>query len=255
MKEKRIEIDIQPVCLKVLSGEEISRYHELEQYRGVSFCDAVRLSSQGKGLLVTPDSIEVCGWAPYVLGLKEPIDEFSLSLEPRLSWPVAGLCLVPMSLFEGIPDVVIVRGRREVLDEVIRLIGADEVQRRYHGMIGKSALGLHGKAKVRVFLGKSANKALSRLRELDWFTRLTHFLFRSGRITSIFEKATKNAFADMSICRNSTVIPILEDAVNISFFCVGGITWGGNNPNYLTAGFPGRLAPVLREILEFPSDD
>ena len=46
------------------------------------------------------------------------------------------------------------------------------------------------------------------------------------------------AMADMSVCRNSTVIPLLSGQVNVSFFCTGGITWGRNHPQYLTSGWP-----------------
>jgi hypothetical protein len=47
--------------------------------------------------------------------------------------------------------------------------------------------------------------------------------------------------SDMSICRNSTAIPLLTGRANVSFFCSGGITWGRNSPDHLTSGWPWHL--------------
>jgi hypothetical protein len=56
----------------------------------------------------------------------------------------------------------------------------------------------------------------------------------------------------MSVCRNSTVIPFLEDAGNISFFCTGGIAWGCNPPDFLTSGFPYGMIEKVIDRLDFP---
>jgi hypothetical protein len=42
----------------------------------------------------------------------------------------------------------------------------------------------------------------------------------------------------MSVCRNSSVVPLLSGRVNVSFFCTGGITWGRNQADHLTSGWP-----------------
>jgi hypothetical protein len=49
----------------------------------------------------------------------------------------------------------------------------------------------------------------------------------------------------MSVCRNSTVIPLLTGRVNVSFFCSGGITWGRNQPDHLTSGWPWAVYAAL----------
>jgi len=51
-------------------------------------------------------------------------------------------------------------------------------------------------------------------------------------------EAWTRTLADMSVCRNSTVVPLLVGRVNVSFFCTGGITWGRNDPDHLTSGWP-----------------
>jgi uncharacterized protein (DUF169 family) len=66
------------------------------------------------------------------------------------------------------------------------------------------------------------------------------------------ERIIKNTMGDMSVCRNSTVIPYLENAANVSFFCTGGIAWGGNEPSHLTSGIPCELFDKIYERLEFP---
>ncbi len=71
-------------------------------------------------------------------------------------------------------------------------------------------------------------------------------------LTSALELLLKRTVADMSMCRNSTVIPLMEDAGNVSFFCVGGISWGGNLPANMTSGFPYKLIEGVHDRLEYP---
>ncbi len=60
---------------------------------GVSYCDAVRRAGQGEALRLVPGSVQVCRWAPVVLGLKEPQGRFEEGLEPRLAFPNGGLAV------------------------------------------------------------------------------------------------------------------------------------------------------------------
>jgi uncharacterized protein (DUF169 family) len=218
------------------------------EYCGVSYCDAVRRATAGEEVLVRPGSIEVCRWSPVVLGLKSPESEFEKSLEPHLESPVAGIYVAPLSRFsEGVePDVVIVRGRPAQLKKLAAEIGEGTLQDRYRGRIGWSALGVGEKGlSWRVMLVHALNYSLSLLIRLRFVDELTRKLFRRESVSKAFEKAAKNAVADMSMCRNSTALPYVEDAGNISFFCTGGVTWGGNSPKDMTAGFPYRLIKPL----------
>jgi hypothetical protein len=66
----------------------------------------------------------------------------------------------------------------------------------------------------------------------------TYWLFRSHLVTAGFDAVISRTLADMSVCRNSTAIPLLSGRTNLSFFCTGGITWGRNRPDEITSGWP-----------------
>lgn len=237
-----------PVGVKILRGTT-GGFEGVEAYSGVSYCDAVRSASEGRELLLEPGCIEVCKWSPVVLGLKEPENGFEMGLEPRLEAKVAGVYLARLDMFlEGVePDVVIVRGRPERIIELAGMIGDGAFQRRYRGEIYRTALGVgDGSVSWRAALSKATNHVLSWLKRSEWFDASTRRAFRSQRVTVALEKLIKRTMTSMSVCRNSTVIPLVEDAGNMSYFCTGGVTWGGNDPAYVTAGFPYRkIAPYL----------
>ena len=67
---------------------------------------------------------------------------------------------------------------------------------------------------------------------------LTRWLFRSPAVTTGYDALIAATLADMSVCRNSTVVPLLTGQANVSYFCSGGITWGGNDPSHVTSGWP-----------------
>jgi uncharacterized protein (DUF169 family) len=244
MEKTRFEVPF--VGVKVL--ESPGGFEDVAEYRGVSYCDAVRRATAGEEVLVRPGSIEVCRWSPVVLGLKNPESDFEKSLEPHLESPVAGVYVAPLSWFrEGVePDVVIVRGRPAQLKKLAADMGEGSLQGTYRGRIGWSALGVGEKGlSWRVMLVHALNYSLSLLIRIRLVDELIKKYFRRESVSKAFEDAGKNAVADMSMCRNSTVLPYVEDAGNISFFCTGGVTLGGNSPANMTAGFPYRLIKPL----------
>ncbi len=209
-------------------------------YEGVSYCDAVRRAGEGETLRVLPGSIQVCRWSPVVLGLKGPEGHFEEGLSPRLGYPTAGLLVAPLEDFPGEPEVVIVRASPEVLLEMVERAGRDRVWEGHGGRLDRSALpALLDERRVRSpRLIEGVNRLLAPLARLRPWQLLTRRLFRSGLVTASFDALISRTLADMSICRNSTVVPLLTGRVNISFFCTGGITWGRNQPGYLTSGWP-----------------
>lgn len=250
MDMRRFEVP--PVGVKVLRS--LDGFEAVGKYRGVSYCDAVRRATLGEELVVTPGSIEVCRWSPVVLGLKVPGGDFESGLEPRLEHPVAGIYLARLDRFaDGVeaaggsgksfePDVVIARGRPAMLGRLASEMGEGALQSAYRGRIGWSALGMDdGGLGWRVMLVHALNYPLSLAVRLEFVDRLIRKYFRRESVSRAFEKAAKNTVADMSVCRNSTVVPHLEESGNISFFCTGGVTWGGNSPGNMTSGFPYRL--------------
>lgn len=219
----------------------------LPVYHGPAYCDAVHRAGLGEALQVLPGSIQVCRWAPVVLGLKEPEDRFERGLAPRLAWPVAGLVLAPLDHFPGEPDLVLVRAGREALQEMVTTAGRGSLWAGHGGRLDRSAVPLFvgGKSPPQHRLVGTVNRALALLARLPAWQALTQRLFRSRAVTAGFEALISRTLADMSVCRNSTAIPLLTGRANISFFCTGGITWGHNQPQHLTSGWPWPLAQHL----------
>lgn len=227
-----------PVGVSVLRSA--SAHSDVPVYHGVSYCDAVRRAGEGECLQVLPDSIEVCGWAPVVLGLKAPDNRFEQGLAPRLPYPVAGVLVAPLDCFPGEPEVVVVRARPEVLRQMVQVLGPEALWDSHEGRLDCSAIpALTGEQPTwRQGLVGTVNNLLAALARYRRWQAFTRWLFRSPVVTIGFDALISRALADMSICRNSTVIPLLTGRVNASFFCTGGVTWGRNDPEHLTSGWP-----------------
>jgi uncharacterized protein (DUF169 family) len=215
-------------------------HSDVPVYHGVSYCDAVRRAGEGERLRVLPASIEVCGWAPVVLGLSAPANRFEQGLAPRLPYPIAGLLVAPLDRFPGEPEVVVVRARLEVLRQMVQVLGPGALWEGHEGRLDRSANpALTGEQPTwRQGLVATVNSALAALARYRRWQVFTRWLFRSSLVTVGFDALISRALADMSICRNSTVIPLLTGRVNASFFCTGGVTWGRNDPGHLTSGWP-----------------
>jgi uncharacterized protein (DUF169 family) len=227
-----------PVGVRVLASRQ--EHAHVPVFEGVSYCEAVRRAGDGEVLRVMPDSIQVCGWAPVVLGLKEPQGRFEKGLQPRLAYPVAGLLLAPMEQFPGAPQVVLVRSTPDVLQRMIDAAGPGKMWAGHGGKVDMSAVprftGVWAPSKHRLI--EVVNRPLAALARSSRWQNLTRWLFRSRMVTIGFDAVISRTLADMSICRNSTVVPLLTGQANVSFFCSGGITWGANDPAHLTSGWP-----------------
>jgi uncharacterized protein (DUF169 family) len=244
-----IDIDLPPVGVKLV---EAGAAEPTDRYRGVSYCDAVRRATFGEHLLVEPGCIEVCRWAPPVLGLKNPEGDFENSLEPRLAETPA-LLLAPVEGFQGDPQVVIIRARSSQLASLVDRLGRERFAFELSGQIGKTALdNLGGRPSPGSLLSKMSNRIVGRLRRWKRFDDLTRVAFRSRLVSRALEVLIRSTVADMSICRNSTVIPLHTGRGNASFFCVGGVTWGRNDPGNMTMGLPFEMFKEVRELLEYP---
>ena len=233
--------DPSPVGVRRLAGPDDAA--EVARFVGISYCDAVRQAGEGKMLRVVPGSIGVCHWAPVVLGHKEPGDGFEAGLEPRLEAPAEGLLLAPLDQFPGEPEVVIVRTGREQLVKLMAALQPGDLWQGHEGELDLSALPAlrEGQHRLRQGLVTGVNRLLAWLARFRWWRRLTHRLFRSRTLTRAFEAVISRLLVDMSVCRNSTVVPMLSGQVNASFFCTGGITWGLNRAEQMTSGWPWAL--------------
>ncbi len=255
-----IQPEPRPVGVKILGSASNSA--EAEVYWGVSYCDAVRRAGQGETLRVIPGSIRVCLWAPVVLGLKPADGRFEEGLTPRLAFPTAGLLLAPLEDFPGEPEVVIVRTRPERLRDMIRSAeamgsgGPSPLWEGHGGELGWSALPIvtSGQETARSRLIVAVNRGLAALAPSARWQALTRWLFSNRTPTIALELLISHLAADMSICRNSTAIPLLTGRVNVSHFCTGGITWGLNHPEYLTSGWPWAVFRAVFSQMDGASD-
>jgi len=220
---------------------------EVPVYHGVSYCQAMRRAGAGEALRVVPGSITVCRWSRVVLGHKPPKGRFETGLVPRLPYPHAGLLLAPLDGFPGEPEVVVVRAPMEAMRRLIEAVPAADLWAGHAGRLDRSALPLlmegqnvaRGQGRVvRGHIIAAVNRTLATLAPLPAWQTLTHRLFRSQAVTAGFEAILARALASMSMCRNSTVVPLRTGQANVSFFCTGGITWGRNRATYLTSGWP-----------------
>ena len=250
-----------PVGIKIL--ESATDGSDSEIYWGVSYCDAVRRAGEGEALRVIPGSIRICLWAPVVLGLKAPDGRFEEGLAPRLAFPNAGLLLAPLEDFPGEPEVVIVRTGRERLRAMLRSAeavgggGPSPLWKGHGGELDWSALPIvmSGQETARSRLIVAVNKSLAALAPSAQWQALTRWLFSNKTPTIALELLISHLAADMSICRNSTAIPLLTGRVNVSHFCTGGITWGLNQPRHLTSGWPWATFRAIVSQMNGAADD
>jgi hypothetical protein len=186
-----------------------------------------------------------------VLGLKDAGSGFEKRQEPRLE----GTNAIYMATLDGFaakglePDVVILRDEPKTLRYLSRMAGRNRCVREYAGELDKSALDYlwDNRSDWKVKLTNGVNRILSLPQRQEWFRKLMATIFRSEVVSDLFDRIISRSMADMSICRNSSVIPMKTGMVNISFFCSGGIAWGMNRHGHMTSGWP---YPVFKELRE-----
>ncbi len=235
-----------PVGVKFLLSQA-EAWDELFPFKGTSYCQAVAQagSPDGRGLLVRAESIGVCRWSPVVLGLKEPDGGFETRLEPRRdrTWGVALATLPGFARVGMEPDVVILRGPAGSLKMKLAQLGKVNCAMEFAGLMEKSALEVleGGSGGWRARLIGVVNPALAWLNRVPGWKKTTELIFRSKTVSDLFDRLTATCMADMSVCRNSTVIPSVTGRANLSHFCTGGVAWGGNRPEHMTCGIPYEL--------------
>lgn len=262
LREKRdkkdvIKLELPPVGIKVLDKENTSLFEGIKQFSGVSYCEAVFEATFGKELLVRPGSVKVCKWVPIVLGFKEAQNEFEQSIEPHLQAGTPGIYIAPLHLFQKdiSPDVVIIRTKPDHYRSMIDILGWESFIDFAALRQDKTALHTFNEKPPSGFSAmtiKYFNGALDALNRFDLWNSLTAFLFKSGFVTKIFDKFITRYMANMSMCRNSFVIPFQQNKANVSYFCTGGVAWGKNDSRNMTSGFPYQLFGKLDAHLVYP---
>ncbi len=239
----------EPVGAKFLSNAADS-WDGLRPFEGASYCQAVATAGE-RGFLVRPDSIGVCRWSPVVLGLKEVEGGFETRLQPRRegAWGVA-LATLPGFAEAGVePDVVILRDTAANLRFRLAKLGRANCAMQYAGRMDKSALAIleGGTGGWKARLIGVVNPTLAWLNRVPGWKKTTEIVFRSKKVSDLYDRLIAACMADMSICRNSTVIPSLTGKANLSHFCTGGVAWGENRPEHMTCGIPYALYAEVNE--------
>ncbi|MBN1471045.1 MAG: DUF169 domain-containing protein [Syntrophaceae bacterium] len=252
-----IKLDLPPVGIKLLDKETMGLCAGVKLFSGVSYCEAIFEATSGKELLVRAGSVKVCKWVPVVLGFKKAENEFERSIEPHLEVGTQGIYIAPLHLFrKGVsPDVVIIRTKPEHYVSMINILGWDSFINFTTLKQDRTALQTFDRkplAGFSVWAVKYFNGALDFLNRFGFWHSFTTFLFKSGFVTRIFDKFITRYMANMSMCRNSFVIPFQQNKANISYFCTGGVAWGKNDSRNMTSGFPHQLFLKLEPHLEYP---
>ncbi|MFA6451677.1 MAG: DUF169 domain-containing protein [bacterium] len=247
---KKILIGYVPVGVKA-SPAPLDKYPAAAEYKGISYCDAVRQASEGEGrsLLITHGSIEVCRWSPVVLGLREPDSQFDLKVKYQFPFPTDSVLLAPAALFspENPPDVVLIRATPAELKKAFLSIGPENFAADLAPYLDRSAISVltsggdsFDKKKIQF-----VNESLAKLNRTRHWRDFTKWIFNREWTTYIFDALLNRFLANMSICRNSTAIPFVTGKANVSYFCTGGIAWGLNKPEHMTCGLPYNLYKQL----------
>lgn len=258
MTEKdMITLELPPVGIKLLDGKTIDEYGGITLFSGVSYCQAVFGATFGMELLLKPGSVKVCKWVPVVLGFKKAENEFERTIEPHLEAYTPGIYIAPLHMFrKGVcPDVIVIRTRPDQYRFMIDILGWDSFidfsmlrqdRTALHTFKAKPPAGLSALA-IRYF-----NGALDLLNSFTLWHAFTALLFKSEFVTSVFDRFITRYMANMSMCRNSFVIPWQQRKANVSYFCTGGIAWGKNDSRNMTSGFPYDLFQRLMSRLDYP---
>lgn len=238
-----IETATVPVGIKLDSGSlNESPGRDYMFYSGPSYCDAVRRASRGEKLFITAGSIKKCRWAPVTLGFKEPENSFERSLAPRFE-NINSIYAFPIGQEDEEtirPDLVIIRDRPGMIKKMFEELLDGRLEGPYVRRFDMSALAVINREKAGLRAGgvNSFNRLVCRLKGYRRLREAAEFALKSPLACYLFDKIITLFLADMSVCRNSTVIPALEGRANCSYFCSGAVFWGGNDPACLTAGIP-----------------
>ena len=258
-----VKLELPPVGIKLLNEKLLEEFKDTTLFSGVSYCQAVFGATFGMELLLKASSIKICKWSPVVLGLKQAENDFERSVNPHLEPCTQGVYMAPLHLFrkDVTPDGVIIRTNPAYYRKIIDLLGWDSFIDPESYKQDQTALNTF---KMKPPTGLSAiaikyvNRVLSMLNRFTLWHRFTTFLFKSDFVTKVFDKFITLYMANMSICRNSFVIPWQQGKANISYFCTGGVAWGKNEPDDMTSGYPYetflRLDPYLDYPGKFPQD-
>ena len=251
-----VKISLPPVGIKILS-QSLEGYEHINTYHGVSYCNAIFHATFGMEFIVTAESFKTCQWVPIVLGFKKAGNDFERSIHEHLAPLTSGIYIAPLHMFRSDikPDVVIIRTNSQNIGKIIKFSGWKNFIDFKDKNLDLTALetfvsgapnGISG------WLVRNVNGLLDWLNRFRWWQSFTAKIFKSTFITKIFDKFITRYMANMSMCRNSTVIPYQTGKANASYFCTGGIAWGKNIAGNMTSGYPYNIFLKIKPYLDYP---
>jgi hypothetical protein len=259
MKEERlIKLELPPIGIKLLDEKLLEEFKETIHFSGVSYCQGIFGATFGMELIINANSIKICKWSPVVLGFKQPTNDFERTIEPHIEpFAIHGIYVAPLYLFRKdiTPDGVIIRTNPDNYRRIIDLLGWDsfiDPEAYKQDQTSLNTFRMKPPTGLSAISIKYVNRTLSLLNRFTLWHRFTTFIFKSDYVTKIFDKFITRYMANMSMCRNSFVIPWKQKKVNISYFCTGGVAWGKNEPDDMTSGYPYETFLRLEPHLDYP---
>jgi uncharacterized protein (DUF169 family) len=248
----RISLEETPIGVKFLHGEEMPNDYSVVKNPAVrSYCDAIRLLrdiKEHKGIIITLDSIKICKRCPTILGLKTD-DKINKKLMVKIGDSIIGVFVFnintptmnhPLSYAINNPDVVLIVGTQSCFTDIIDVLGIENFTDKHINMLETSALSLFSKTKN--VSNDTKNKRPRNMRNFNFLKRIFPFKLITRNQATI---------AVSSLCLNCSVIPFLSQKGNVSYFCSGGLSWGGYTEKNLVMGLPDVLYKRLEPMLEF----
>ncbi len=241
-----IEVGYVPAGIKFYkNGESLP---QAELFHGISYCECVHKATTGSGTpyLLKAESIENCHWSPIVLGFRESDCTLDLKVGYNMN-NIQALLIAPLphyTTYGLTPDTVLVRSIPSEIAKLVKGSAREDVAWNLAGKLDSSALEIFdsetdASEKSRVML---VNKTLARLNKYSEWRKFTKWVFSNDATTYVFDLLLDRFLANMSMCRNTTVIPLVTGDINVSYFCTGGVAWGGNRPEHVTCGMPWAIA-------------
>ena len=245
------------VAVKIIKTKDQGpeNFGPISEFSGISYCEALSKASQGNELLIRPGSIQVCRWSPPVLGLKEPESDFEKEREPRLQNLTGAILMARIDRWQdewGEPDVVILRADLPNMEMLVEMAGPDSVFDG-SGVDRTMVPELSGRPAdpMKARIARASNSVLSALNSVPLWHRFTVWAFKREWTSRMLNWVLDRSMANMSVCRNSTVIPLLTGRLNVSHFCTGGISWGKNPATLMTAGMPYSLYLKIKDRIDY----
>lgn len=243
-----------------------------------SFCEALWRVRNGEfpgGLLVTPETVAVCAWAPVALGFREPLSDVDAAMPSVHPGPVAGVVVYPYGSAElspelreivEPPDSIVLVADEDNTRAMVEALGPDAFDTRYvdrHEFCAlpaflpetgpqdpKSVKLRERRARRTLALNRVFDsKMMRRQRMADFATRLMGKHWMQKLMTWL----TFNKTVGGTSCLVSSSLPRVSRKAHVGYVDVGSVAWGHVNPaRFLTGVTPEQYRKLQTELNPVP---